>query len=145
MTDGFGWLKVLHVLSAFAWMAGLFYLPRLMVYHAQSGVGSEVSEQFKVMESRLLAAIMRPAMAATWVFGLWLGIAGGWFFVGEWWLWLKLALVVTLSIVHGLLERHAAEFRADLRTRGSRYFRWLNEAPTALLVGIVILVVMKPF
>lgn len=145
MTDGLGWLKVLHILGAFAWMAGLFYLPRLMVYHAQSSVGSAVSEQFKVMESRLLAAIMRPAMAATWVFGLWLGIAGGWFSSGQWWLWLKLALAVALSIVHGLLERHAAEFRVDLRMRGSRYFRLLNEAPTVLLVAIVIFVVLKPF
>lgn len=145
MADGLGWLKTVHILGAIAWMAGLFYLPRLMVYHARWKAGSEVSEQFKVMERRLLVAIMRPAMAVTWMFGLWLGVSAGWLEGGQWWLWLKMALAAGLLAVHVLLEKHSADFGKDLRTHGSGYYRVLNEVPTVLLVGIVILAVLKPF
>lgn len=144
MSDGYSWLKVIHLLAVFSWMAGLFYLPRLMVYHADAAVGSAVSEQFKIMERRLLKAIMRPAMLVSWIFGLWLGIAGGWFDAGIYWLWMKLVAVLGLSGVHGLLERHVALFARDARVKSGVYFRVLNEVPTLLLIAIVILVVFKP-
>lgn len=144
MSDGYSWLKVIHLLAVFSWMAGLFYLPRLMVYHADAAVGSAVSEQFKIMERRLLKAIMRPAMLVSWIFGLWLGIAGGWFDAGIYWLWMKLVAVLGLSGVHGLLERHVALFARDVRVKSGVYFRVLNEVPTLLLIAIVILVVFKP-
>ncbi len=144
MSDGYLWLKVVHLLAVFSWMAGLFYLPRLMVYHADAAVGSLVSEQFKIMERRLLKAIMRPAMVVTWIFGLWLGFSGEWFAPGVYWLWLKLLAVVILSGVHGLLERHAGLFARDQRVKSGVYFRVLNEVPTLLLIVIVILVVFKP-
>jgi putative membrane protein len=115
-----------------------------MVYHADAAVGSPVSEQFKIMERRLLKAIMRPAMVVTWIFGLWLGFAGEWFAPGVYWLWLKLLAVVILSGIHGLLERHAGLFARDQRVKSGVYFRVLNEVPTLLLIVIVILVVFKP-
>ena len=145
MTDGYGWLKVVHLLAVFSWMAGLFYLPRLMVYHADAAVGSPVSEQFKIMERRLLRAIMRPAMVVTWIFGVWLGIAGGWFEAGMYWLWLKVTAVIGLSGVHGVLERHVGLFARDQRVKSGVYYRVLNEVPTLLLIVVVTLVVLKPF
>jgi len=144
VSDGYLWLKVVHLLAVFSWMAGLFYLPRLMVYHADAAVGSPVSEQFKIMERRLLKAIMRPAIVVTWVFGLWLGFAGEWFAPGVYWLWLKLLAGLVLSGIHGLLERHAGLFARDERVKSGVYFRVLNEVPTLLLIVIVILVVFKP-
>lgn len=145
LADWYVWLKAGHILAVIAWMAGLFYLPRLMVYHSGSRVGSETSELFKVMERRLLKAIMRPAAAVTWILGLWTATAGGWFSSGDWWLWAKLLLVIALTGVHAVLERHSADFSHDRRNRTERYFRVLNEVPTVLLLGIVILVVVKPF
>ena len=143
--EWYPWLKVVHILAAIAWMAGLFYLPRLMVYHAAASVGSDVSEQFKVMERRLLKAIMRPALVATWAFGVWMAGLAGWLSDGSWWLWLKSVLVLGLTGIHGALEWHCREFAADSRGRSHVYFRVLNEIPTLLLIGIVILVVIKPF
>ena len=145
MSDGYLWIKALHVLAVIAWMAGLFYLPRLYVYHAGLAAGSETSELFKIMERRLLKAIMRPAAAVSIVAGFWVGLGGGWFGDGQWWLWAKLVLVVLMLGFHGLLERHAAEFRADRRRWSGKYFRVINEVPTVLLAGIVVLVVVKPF
>lgn len=144
MGDVGGWLKVVHLLAVFSWMAGLFYLPRLMVYHADAAVGSAVSEQFKVMERRLLAAIMRPAMVASWVFGWGLAWQAGWLAGGSWWLWVKVALVVAMTAVHGRCEKHVREFSCDLRLHSNRYYRVLNEVPTVLLILIVIVVVLKP-
>ena len=145
MGEWYLWLKVVHVLAVVAWMAGLFYLPRLFVYHASTQVGLEASELFKVMEYRLLSAIMRPAMVVAIVFGVLSGIAGGWFAGGQAWVWWKSALVAALVVFHGVLERHTGEFRRDLRVRPANYFRVINEVPTLLLIGIVILVVVKPF
>ncbi len=137
------WIKALHVIAVIAWMAGLLYLPRLMVYHSVSEVGSEQSETFKVMERRLLRAIMNPAMLVTWAAGLYLLFAGGWLMSG--WLHAKLMLVVLLSAAHGFQAVWVREFRNDLRRRPQRFYRFVNEFPTLLMIGIVILVVVKPF
>ena len=137
------WLKALHIVSLIAWMAAMLYLPRLFVYHAAATPGSETSETFKVMERRLLKAIMNPAMVATWIFGLWLAWEGALF--GAAWLHAKLALVVLMSAVHGMLAGAVRRFADDRNTRSTTYYRVLNEVPTLLLIGIVVLVVVKPF
>lgn len=143
MTSLVLWLKALHIMAFAAWMAGMWYLPRLMVYHVEAPVGSPGSETFKVMERRLLRAITTPAMVVTVALGLWLATAQGQWRDG--WLHGKLALVVLMLAVHGLLARHVRELAQDRRGRPARYFRMLNEAPTALFVAIVLLVVLKPF
>ena len=137
------WLKAFHVIAVIAWMAGMLYLPRLFVYHCQAEKGSVQSETFKVMERRLLKAIINPAMIAAWVLGLYLAWDGGWFRSG--WLHGKLALVLAMSAVHGLYARWVRDFAADRNTRPARYYRILNEVPTVLMIGIVILVIVKPF
>ena len=137
------WIKALHVIAVISWMAGMLYLPRLFVYHCDAEVGSKQSETFKVMEWRLLKAIINPAMILTWVLGLWLAYQGGWF--AAHWLHLKLALVLGMSGVHGILSKYVREFAADKRRKSARFFRILNEVPTVLMILIVILVVVKPF
>lgn len=145
MNDPYGWVKVIHVLAVISWMAGLFYLPRLFVYHAENMGKSEISPVFKVMERRLLKAIMRPAALVAVVSGAALIHLGGWDQAMPAWLWLKLLLVGAMLAFHGLLEVHAARFRDDRELKPGRYFRIINEVPTVLLVGIVILVIIKPF
>lgn len=137
------WLKVLHIISVIAWMAAMFYLPRLFVYHAEAGPGTPQSETFKVMERRLLKAIMTPAMLSSWIFGLWVAYEGGFFSSG--WLHAKLTLVLAMSGLHGYLARCVRQFAADANTHSSRHYRIVNEVPTVLMVLIVILVVIKPF
>ena len=137
------WLKAFHVVAIIAWMAGMLYLPRLFVYHCETPKGSVQSETFKVMERRLLKAIINPAMIAAWVLGLVLVWQGGWIASG--WLHAKLALVLGLSALHGVFARQVKIFAADANTRPARYFRILNEVPTVLMIGIVILVIVKPF
>jgi putative membrane protein len=137
------WLKALHVVAIIAWMAGMLYLPRLFVYHAETEKGSVRSETFKIMERRLLKAIINPAMIAAWVLGLYLAIEGGWWRSG--WMQAKFALVVALSGVHGLYSRWLKDFAADRNTRPARFYRMWNEVPTLLMIGIVILVIVKPF
>lgn len=138
------WLKAFHVMSLIAWMAALLYLPRLFVYHAGTAAGSDLSETFKVMERRLTRGIMTPAMIATWVFGLWLAIAGGYFSTGGW-LHVKLALVLVLTGFHGACVRWMKDFAADRNTRTARFYRFANEVPALIMVAIVVLVVVKPF
>ena len=137
------WIKALHVISVIAWMAGMLYLPRLFVYHSEVEPGSPQSETFKVMERRLLRAIINPAMIATWVFGLWLAWSGFGFMGG--WLHAKIALVLLMSGVHGYLSKAVRLFAEDRYTKPSRHWRIINEAPTLLMIAIVILVVVKPF
>jgi putative membrane protein len=142
------WIKALHIIAVIAWMAGMLYLPRLFVYHCAAETGSVQSETFKVMERRLLRAIINPAMIATWVFGLWLAWLGpdsryGWFASG--WLWAKIVLVLGLSAVHGLLARWMKDFAHDRNRHSQRFFRVINEVPTILMILIVLLVVLKPF
>ena len=137
------WVKAFHIMSVIAWMAALLYLPRLLVYHADAAVGSDKSETFKVMERRLLLGIANPAMAATWIFGLWLA---WWMGVFEaHWLQAKFLFVVLLSAYHGMLVRFVRAFAEDRNTRTSRFFRIINEIPALFIVAIVILVVVKPF
>jgi putative membrane protein len=137
------WLIAFHIVAVIAWMAGMLYLPRLFVYHCEADPGSRQSETFKVMERRLLKAIINPAMIVTWVLGLWLAWQGGWF--AAHWLHVKLALVLAMSGVHGVLSKYVREFAADRRRKSAKFFRILNEVPTVLLILIVILVVVKPF
>lgn len=137
------WIKALHVLAIISWMAGLLYLPRLFVYHAAAQAGSVQSETFKVMERRLLKAIMTPAMIVSWGAGLWLAWYASMFSAG--WFHAKLALVIAMSGAHGLLARHVRLFAADRNDKSGVYFRVLNEVPTLLMIGIVILVIVKPF
>src|SRR5215217_353527 len=137
------WLKAVHVIAVIAWMAGMLYLPRLFVYHCQAEIGSRQSETFKLMERRLLQAIINPAMVATWVLGLWLAWSGG--FLKAPWLHGKLVLVLILSGLHGLLTRCVREFAADRNVRSQRFYRIVNEIPALLMAGIVILVIVKPF
>jgi protoporphyrinogen IX oxidase len=139
----YDWLKAFHVIAVIAWMAGMLYLPRLFVYHCEAPKGSIQSETFKIMERRLLKAIITPAMIVTWVLGLILAWQGAWWTAG--WLQGKLLLVLVLSGLHGVYARRLKEFAADRNTRPARYYRLLNEAPTVLMIGIVILVIVKPF
>lgn len=142
--DFYLWLKAVHVIAIVAWMAGLLYLPRLFVYHAEAGSGSAQSATFKVMERRLLKAILNPAMIVVWITGLWLAFASG-YIKDAGWLHAKIALVVLLSAYHGFLSATTKRFAADRNTRAAGFFRVANEVPTVLLIGIVILVVVKPF
>jgi putative membrane protein len=137
------WLKAFHVIAVIAWMAGLLYLPRLFVYHCEADIGSRQSETFKVMERRLLKAIVNPAMIVTWVLGLYLAWRGGLFSAP--WLHAKLALVILLSGVHGVLSGQVRDFAADKRRKSQKFFRIINEIPAVLMVFIVILVIVKPF
>jgi len=137
------WIKALHVIAVISWMAGMLYLPRLFVYHCEAEVGSKQSETFKVMERRLLKAIINPAMIATWVLGLWLVWNGGWLLAG--WFHAKLVLVVILSGVHGLFARWLKDFAADRNRHTATFYRLVNEVPTVLMIGIVIFAIVKPF
>jgi putative membrane protein len=141
--DYYEWIKALHVIAVIAWMAGMLYLPRLFVYHCDAEIGSKQSETFKVMERRLLRAIINPAMVVTWGAGLWLVIAGGHYRSG--WMIAKFVLVLILSALHGQFTRWTREFAEDRNTRSQKFYRVINEIPTALMIGIVILVVVKPF
>jgi len=137
------WLKSLHIIAFSAWMAGMWYLPRLMVYHADAAVGSEVSQQFKIMERRLLRAIINPAMFATLGLGIWLATGLQVWSAG--WLHGKLALVLAMTACHGVLARNVRAFANDLRPHSAKWYRVLNEVPTLLFIGIVCLAVIKPF
>jgi putative membrane protein len=137
------WAKALHIIAIIAWMAGMLYLPRLFVYHCEAEPASKQSETFKVMERRLLRAIINPAMIAAWLLGLWLAYEGGWFAFH--WLQAKVVLVLALSGVHGLLARWVRDFAADRNRHSQRFYRIINEIPTVLMIGIVILAVVKPF
>jgi protoporphyrinogen IX oxidase len=137
------WIKALHVIAVISWMAGMLYLPRLFVYHCDAEIGSKQSETFKVMERRLLKAIINPAMVLTWLLGLYLAWTGHWFSAG--WLHVKLLLVIVLSAIHGFFARCLRDFAADRNPRSQKFYRIINEVPTLLMIGIVILVVVKPF
>ena len=141
--EGYLWIKALHVISVIAWMAGMLYLPRLYVYHCAVEPGGAQSETFKVMERRLLRAILNPAMIAAWVFGVMLVIHGelwreGWFHA-------KFVLLIAMSSVHGAFARWRRHFAADANRHDARFYRIMNEVPTVLLIAIVILAVVRPF
>jgi putative membrane protein len=139
------WIKALHVISVIAWMAGLLYLPRLFVYHAAAAPGSALSETFKVMERRLLRAIINPAMVAALVTG---GLLLANLRAAAWdagWLHGKLAGVVGLLVMHGLMARWRNGFAADRNSRSETFYRFANEIPTVLMIAIVVLAVVRPF
>ena len=139
------WIKSLHVISVIAWMAGLFYLPRLFVYHVeQVGSGNEADTMFQTMERRLLKAIMNPAMIASWVFGLLLAFSPG---VVEWgavWPWTKLASILAMTWFHMWLGARRKDFAAGANTLTGRRYRLMNEVPTVLLIVIVVSVIARP-
>ena len=139
------WFKALHVISVIAWMAGMLYLPRLYVYHADAAPGSDKSETFKIMERRLLKAITTPAMVASFIFGgLMLATPGA----IDWsmgWVWAKIALIVAMTAMHGFLGKWRKDFEADRNTRPGKFYRMMNEVPTLLMIFVVILVIVKRF
>ncbi len=140
------WIKAFHVIAVISWMAGMLYLPRLFVYHCAAPVGSPQSETFKVMERRLLRLIINPAMTVTWLLGLAMIWLMGWeAFRQAGWLHAKLVLVLAMSTLHGFLARWRRHFANDANRHSARFYRLINEIPTVLLVGIVILVIVKPF
>jgi len=137
------WLKALHIIAVIAWMAGMLYLPRLLVYHAAARPGSELSETFKTMERRLLSFIMVPAMMVTWVVGVALLVQGGW--LGARWLHVKLVAAVVMTVLHGLFAHWVNEFSFDRNRHSQKFYRIINEVPTVLLIVIVVLATVKPF
>jgi protoporphyrinogen IX oxidase len=139
----YNWIKAFHIIAVIAWMAGMLYLPRLFVYHCEAEPGSRQSETFKVMERRLLKAIINPAMIATWLLGLALAYLGDLFAAP--WLSAKLVLVLAMSGVHGYYVRLVRDFALDRSQHSQKFYRILNEIPTVLMIFIVLLVVLKPF
>lgn len=139
------WIKALHVMSVIAWMAGMFYLPRLYVYHCDLIPGSAESERFKVMERRLFKQIISPAMIATWSFGILLILTPGVIDWGAGWWHVKLAAVLLMSGFHGALSRWRRDFLDDRNRHSPRFYRIANEIPTVLMVIIVVMVIVKPF
>src|SRR3954470_6555424 len=139
----YDWLLALHIIAVIAWMAGMLYLPRLFVYHARAAPGSELSETFKVMERRLLRAIINPAMVAAWILGLLLAWQGDHWREG--WLHAKLLLLVGMQVAHAGLSRWRRAFARDANIHSEGFYRFINEIPTLLLIGIVIFAVVKPF
>ena len=145
LAGAYPWTKAFHLIAVIAWMAGLFYLPRLFVYHHQVAVGGAESELFKVMERRLLRAIMNPAMIVAWLLGITLVLTPGavdWH--GGWW-HLKLLSVVLMTAFHMVLAKARKGFLADGRPKTERYWRAMNEVPTVLMIVIVVMVIVKPF
>ncbi|WP_417789841.1 protoporphyrinogen oxidase HemJ [Terasakiella pusilla] len=141
--DSYLWFKALHVISVLAWMAGLFYLPRLYVYHTSAEVGSELSETFKVMERRLLRAIMNPAMISSVIFGgLLLAEINAW---DQGWLHVKLTCIVLMISFHMMLAKYRKDFLNDRNQKSEKFYRMINEVPTLLMIVIVIIVIVKPF
>lgn len=142
--DWYPWIKALHIISVIAWMAGMLYLPRLYVYHCGVEAGTESSEMLKVMERRLLRAIINPAMIATFIFGGLLLTVPGLVDWGAWWIYAKLTLVFGMGALHGSFSKWRRDFEMDRNTRPARFYRIMNEAPTLLMIAIVLLVVIKP-
>jgi putative membrane protein len=139
------WIKSLHIIAVIAWMAGMMYLPRLFVYHTDAPVGSVQSEKFKLMEGRLLRGIINPAMILVFILGALLLVTPGLIHWDEIWIWLKLALALGLGGIHGLFSRWRREFADDIRTRPALFYRLVNELPFVLMMGIVVLVIVRPF
>ena len=137
------WIKVIHVLAIISWMAGMLYLPRLFVYHSENVTHVGQNATFKVMEYRLLRYIMTPAMLTAWASGLLLASWAGYW--NTFWLPAKVILVLLMTATHGFLARAVREFAEDRNVRSSTYFRIINEVPTVLMIGIVALVILRPF
>ena len=141
--EAYLWVKAVHVIAVISWMAGLLYLPRLFVYHCAVPPRSETSETFKVMERRLIRAIMTPAMVVVWTLGLIMAVDGGLFL--QHWFHAKLLAVVGMTAVHLFLNHCRLEFAENANRRSGKFYRVINEVPTLLMIIIVILVIVKPF
>ena len=139
----YDWIKALHVIAVISWMAGMLYLPRLFVYHASAKAGSELSETLKVMERRLLRFIINPAMIMSFAFGIWM-ISLNPNLLQARFMDVKLAFVLIMTGVHGLLAKYRKDFSTDSNQHSAKFFRVMNEFPTLLMIGIVILVIVKP-
>jgi protoporphyrinogen IX oxidase len=137
------WIKALHVISVIAWMAGMLYLPRLYVYHADTEPGSPTSEMFKAMERRLLRGIINPAMIATWGFGIWM-LALYPAFLQQGFMQVKLAMVLGMQIIHAMLARYRRHFAEDRNIHSARFYRILNEIPMVLIAVIVVMIIVRP-
>lgn len=138
------WTKAIHIMAVMAWMAGLFYLPRLYVYHADVAPGTTESERFKLMEYRLLKQIMNPAMITTWLFGIILALTPG---IIDWqsgWWHVKLLCVIMMTAFHMALGRWRKDFMNDANPRRGKFYRIANEVPTLLMIVIVIMIVVRP-
>jgi len=136
--------KSLHLIAVISWMAGLLYLPRIFVYHSENMNREEICTVFKTMERKLYNYIMTPAMILSWLFGLILILQVGFETIGTKWLQIKLILVILLSVYHLYLGSLLFKFNKDINTKSSKFFRWLNEFPTLLLIIIVFVVIFKP-
>ena len=144
-TEMYMWIKAIHLIGAMSWMAGLLYLPRLFVYHANSQLRSEQSEIFKVMEKRLLYFIMVPAAAVTLLFGGLLLLNMPFYVWNEWWVWIKLLSILGLMFSHLLMYLHYKKFANETNQHSVKYYRILNEVPTVLMITIIIMAVVRPF
>lgn len=145
LSDAYPWIRALHIISVIAWMAGMLYLPRLYVYHAACAPGSEQSETFKVMERKLLRGIINPSMILTLIFGLLLAGTPGIVDFGQGWFWVKVAALVGMFGMHGLLSRWRRHFANDDNRHSQRFYRMVNEIPAVFMVIIVIMVAVRPF
>lgn len=139
------WFKSLHLIAVISWMAGLLYLPRLFVYHAEAKKGSEFSQKLKIMEYRLMRYIMAPASVATWLFGCLMLYANWEGIMAQQWMHAKLTLVVLLTGLHHMMSAWRKKFERDENTKTSKFFRIANEVPTVIMIAVVILVIVKPF
>ena len=144
MEDYFLWYKVFHIIAVISWMAGLLYMPRLFVYHTRTQPGTEMDKNFKQMERRLFRVIMNPAMVATYLFGFIIAHIYGFSALGLWF-HIKLSAVIGLSIFHAFLSRWRKDFARGENQHSERFFRLVNEVPTALMIVIVVMVIVKPF
>ena len=145
LSDWYLWIKALHIISVMAWMAGMLYLPRLFVYHVDAEKGSVQSETFKIMERRLMRAIINPAMMVAFVFGTLMAFTPG---IVDWsagWPWIKIVLLILMTGIHGFLSRWRRQFEAGENTHSAKFYRIMNEVPTVLLILVVITIVVKPF
>lgn len=145
LSDNYLWIKALHIISVISWMAGMLYLPRLFVYHADSENGSTQSETFKIMERRLMRGIINPSMVLAFIFGGCLLFIPG---IVEWseiWIWIKLTMVLIMTAIHGMLSRYRRNFEKDQNEKSAKFYRIINEVPALLMLVIVIMVVVKPF
>jgi len=140
----YSWVKALHLIAVMSWMAGLLYLPRLFVYHAQCEMGSVRSETFKLMERRLLKAIMNPAMIASWGFGLWMLYLNP-VLLETSWMWVKIVAVIGMTASHMVFARFRRQFEQDIAIRKDKRYRIWNEVPTILMVIIIIMAVVESF
>lgn len=144
LIEALPWVKSLHIISVISWMAGMLYLPRLYVYHCDKAPGGEASEMLKIMERRLLRAIINPAMVAAFIFGGLMLATPGVIDWSDWWVHAKIGLVLAMTAMHGLFSRWRRDFAEDRNERSAKFYRFANEVPTVLMIAIVFLVILKP-